>query len=206
MEQVHEKLADILSGQEFYGLEPSLLERVKLLLANFGEWLARLVVNATGALFSPDNLVLTLLATGILVTAGGLVFRSVRPHWVRDVGSRVGFAGNAPAGGVTAADLRHWAAEARAKGDSRLAVRYLYQACLVNLHTAKVISLRPHATNWEYLRQARALPSEGYSSFSQLTRLFERIWYGDEPATDEDFARGDALLTTLLELGKPDAI
>ncbi|MCW5939033.1 MAG: DUF4129 domain-containing protein [Fimbriimonadaceae bacterium] len=64
-------------------------------------------------------------------------------------------------------------------GRHREAVRCLYIACLVRLDDARVSAFVRTETNWEHVRRIEGSPSlpEGIE-FRQVTRLFDRVWYG----------------------------
>jgi len=74
-------------------------------------------------------------------------------------------------------DLDKGLEEATARGDHRLATRYLYLKALRLLDAKKLIRYHPQATNQEYINQTRALPQA--EPFRFLTGAYERIWYGE---------------------------
>lgn len=65
--------------------------------------------------------------------------------------------------------------------DPRMAVRALYLASLSLLEEAGLIRYSRGTTNTEYLRQARAARAPLAEPFGDLTRGFDRAWYGRKP-------------------------
>ena len=68
-----------------------------------------------------------------------------------------------------------------ADGEVRLGVRAMYLASLAHLASRGIISLARHKTDREYERE---LASRGQvlreltSAFTDITGIFERVWYG----------------------------
>ena len=83
------------------------------------------------------------------------------------------------------AALEREATAAAARGDHSLAVRLRFRAGLVRLHRDKAVPIRPSMTTREIARTVRLRP------FDELGRTFDRVTYGDEPASpvDDDAAR-----------------
>lgn len=77
------------------------------------------------------------------------------------------------------------AAALAARGDMRGALRALYVATLLMLDHERLIEFEPWKTNGMYIR---GMPvGEARASFAAFTRIFDRKWYGHEPATAEDY-------------------
>jgi hypothetical protein len=93
-----------------------------------------------------------------------------------------------------AGEWERYARQLAASGRPREAVRAWYHAVLIGLSAAGLLHYRRGRTNWEYVA---ALPPEaGFrSGFAEVTRVFERVWYGraepDEalPACEEGARR-----------------
>jgi hypothetical protein len=83
------------------------------------------------------------------------------------------------------------AASLAASGDYRGALRALYVATLVALDRRAVIDFQPWRTNGHYVRTMPA--GDGRESLHRLTGLFDRTWYGDEPAGENEYREGRAL-------------
>lgn len=93
------------------------------------------------------------------------------------------------------AEWERYAAELAAAGRHREAIRAWYHAVLVTLFRKGALHYRKGRTNWEYVT-ALAPGHTWRARFIELTRHFEREWYGrDESAPEalgeaEDMARG----------------
>jgi hypothetical protein len=86
----------------------------------------------------------------------------------------------------TADDLISQAERLAQSGDLRAAIRKGYIAVLAELSDRKVLGLASHKTNRDYLRDVRRR-EELYQPMSEMTNTFERHWYGDVPAAEEDW-------------------
>lgn len=71
------------------------------------------------------------------------------------------------------------------EGKFRLAVRLLYLKALKKLSDAQIIQWQPDKTNYNYLTEISK--TELKNDFSQLTRQFDYIWYGDFPINEQKF-------------------
>jgi hypothetical protein len=92
-----------------------------------------------------------------------------------------------------------WAALARAQAaalDWREAIHSLYWATIVMLEGRKLWRPNRARTPREYLRLLEP-GSPRQTSLGGLTRIFERIWYGQRPASENDYARVRALFEEL---------
>jgi uncharacterized membrane protein len=87
---------------------------------------------------------------------------------------------------ATAADLFAMASELARQGEYRKAIRRAYIALLCDLDQRGKLRLGRSKTNRDYLD---AMRSERliYPTFSSMTLAFERAWYGQERATEEEF-------------------
>jgi hypothetical protein len=101
---------------------------------------------------------------------------------------------------LLASDLpeSEWITMARdlmARGENRLAIRALYLASLAHLAEGGLITLARHKTDREYERELAArgqLYQNAASSFSLITGIFERAWYGMHQT-------GDAAMAAFME-------
>lgn len=73
-------------------------------------------------------------------------------------------------------DLEKFIREAKGKGDYALAMRLYYLSIIKELSLKKLIKWKRDKTNGEYLRELRS--STFFADFSEVTSIFERIWYG----------------------------
>lgn len=79
-----------------------------------------------------------------------------------------------------------------ARGEHRLAIRALYLALLVQLHSSGALRYDTASTNLEYvdqLRRSGLFPAARLSAFDTLVDAFEQVWYGEREADGEAFAR-----------------
>ena len=100
---------------------------------------------------------------------------------------------------VWRAESDNWAELARAQaaaGEWREAVHSLYWATIVMLEGRKFWRPNRARTPREYLRLLEP-NSPRQQSLGGLTGIFERIWYGNRPASETDYARALALFEEL---------
>jgi len=86
-------------------------------------------------------------------------------------------------------------------GDHRQAVRYLYLKSLRLLNDQGLIRFHQESTNEEYLRQLDATPQA--PAFRALTGVYEKVWYGEFPLGDEQFARIHAYFEDFFKTCRP---
>jgi hypothetical protein len=86
-------------------------------------------------------------------------------------------------------------------GDPRIAIRALYLSTLAALDREGRLELDPSKTNGQHLRALPSGPSR--RALAELTRIFDRTWYGHVPATPEDLARGRTLAALALAADAP---
>jgi hypothetical protein len=87
---------------------------------------------------------------------------------------------------ATAADLFSLASDLARQGEYRKAIRRAYIALLCDLDQRGKLRLGRSKTNRDYLDAIR--PEQRiYPTFSVMTYAFERAWYGQERATEEEF-------------------
>ncbi len=94
--------------------------------------------------------------------------------------------------GVTAADLFAMAADLARQGEYRKAIRRAYIALLCDLDQRGKLSLGRAKTNRDYLDAIRS-ERRIYPAFALMTAAFERAWYGQRGATQEEFQNFVAL-------------
>jgi hypothetical protein len=188
-------LAIILSGPEYRWPEPAppnpLTELWQRLLNGFVRLLARL---APGA--SAGAVINTVLLIGIAVTIG-LILRYVYVHSVRSV---IREAGIDPVTGIPP-DLTADRAFEQARNyadaeDRREAVRYLYLAAILVLEARGHIRLDRAHTNRELLADLSPRP-ELAAGFRDVIETFDRVWYGFQPISREEFGKYSDAVTEL---------
>ncbi|MEQ9468307.1 MAG: DUF4129 domain-containing protein [Ekhidna sp.] len=69
----------------------------------------------------------------------------------------------------------------------KLAIRYVYLKTLSSLAKKGMISLKDWKSPYDYERE---LQGDMASSYQEMARLFEYVWYGDFDAGEEEFNKG----------------
>ena len=82
-------------------------------------------------------------------------------------------------------DLDAFIQQALQQEDYPLAIRLYYLAGLKELSLQKLIKWKKDKTNKRYLLEMRN--TSHFEQFSQITRMFERIWYGKSALNKVDF-------------------
>src|SRR6185369_14360275 len=83
-----------------------------------------------------------------------------------------------------ATEWERYAAQLAEAGRIREAIRAWYHAVLVTCYSAGILSFRKGRTNWEYVSMMRAEVA-WRPQFADLTRRYEREWYGRDESTGE---------------------
>ncbi len=94
------------------------------------------------------------------------------------------------------------------EGQYGLAVRALYLGMLRLLNEHRLLAYDPALTNWEHLERLRKPPTLHDMGDSELrlalyqalrppTLRFDHLWYGNQPATADDFQQFDTLFQQL---------
>lgn len=155
----------------------------------FLTWLSDLLSRLLGGLELPDpryqGLGKWIALGGLAVTFAlvGLVYRWLRRATVPEAAWSDSWG---TAGAAATADFEGGAAAAAAVGEYREAIRLTYLGALRRLQAIGAIDYEPARTNREHLARLRRRNSPLYEAFSRLTLLFDRKWYGHEPAQAED--------------------
>lgn len=94
-------------------------------------------------------------------------------------------------------EWERYARELAAAGRHREAIRAWYHSVLVALYQAGVLHYRKGRTNWEYVS---AVPpgTPWRSGFAELTRQFEREWYGRDQSEPEALRECEAMALAIL--------
>lgn len=83
-------------------------------------------------------------------------------------------------------DLDRFLREALAQGNYPLAVRLYYLQIIKNLSEKNAIRWSREKTNRDYLREMRGHPAA--EQFREATRIYERVWYGNQSLSAGEFA------------------
>jgi len=94
------------------------------------------------------------------------------------------------------ANLDDFIRRAIEQGNYALAVRLYYLAILKELSLQERIEWKRDKTNRDYLREMRS--STVFNDFSDVTTIFERIWYGNIALSRLDFERIEPKFKTLI--------
>jgi len=186
------RLAEILSRREFRKVEgETWYDRLKRAVQRWLWGLVQRMLLSSAYPAISKVLIWGLLAAAIAV-AGYWVVRSYRAGNIYTQ-----FSGAPDV--VSAKPWRDWQAEAQVaaqRGRWRDAVHLLYWAGISFLEAQGLWRPDLARTPREYLR---LLPVEDVhrSPLQQLTRTFEAVWYGNDPATAQTFAGASALLEQL---------
>jgi len=84
-------------------------------------------------------------------------------------------------------DLDRFIREAAEGKQYALAIRLYYLAIIKELSLNKTIQWKKDKTNKDYLREMRK--TNLFQSFREVTRMFERIWYGQVDFSESDYQK-----------------
>ncbi|MEA2560992.1 MAG: hypothetical protein QOH06_2496 [Acidobacteriota bacterium] len=94
-------------------------------------------------------------------------------------------------------EWERYARELAAAGRAREAIRAWYHAVLVAFYRAGTLHYRKGRTNWEYV--SAVPPGTAWRSrFVEITRHFEREWYGRDVSTPEALRESEEMALSLL--------
>ena len=195
--------AQVLSRPEFATeTGPSWFDRE---VARVQDWFLRLLVGMDRLGTHHPWLAPLLEWACFLLAAGGLVF-FVRRSLAR-ANLRISL-GEATPPSWSGREATGWARLAEQYGADaawRDAVHCLYWAAIVSLEERRAWRPDPARTPREYLRLL-APASAAQTALREITRIFERLWYGHAEATGEDFAAAKTALATIAAANlKPEA-
>ena len=94
-------------------------------------------------------------------------------------------------------DLDRFLRDALSKGNYALAVRLYYLQIIKDLSERQAIRWAREKTNRDYLREMR--PHLLHDSFRGVTRAFERVWYGNQSLTADEYAQVEPDFKSLLD-------
>jgi len=175
----------------------TLLEWVRHQLGDFFDWLGRLMphwnpgpINMGAAMSLPAILkALAWFIGTIAVILIAFLLAKMTGHLRRDaplphILSREQIQQAMDSGDALALGTAQWMDEAQrlaAEQNFRAVYRALYLALLSGLHIAGKIEHNRNRTNWTYVQHFHG-PDQERSTFSDLTELFDRVWYGRKAA------------------------
>jgi len=98
------------------------------------------------------------------------------------------------------ADIDDPLQRAIASGNYTLAVRLYYLALLKELSIKNHIRWKKDKTNGEYIRELSG--SSIFTTFRDITLIFERIWYGTVELTEDDFRKIETGFQAAISMAK----
>jgi hypothetical protein len=159
---------------------------VRLLGKLFSRPSARATQTGGGLYMVLQALILLVLAAALIFGAAKLVRRfQVRQKPAEKAETREALGEEIPEY-ATAADLFAMASELARQAEYRKAIRRAYIALLCDLDQRGKLRLGRSKTNSDYLDAMRS-EQRIYPTFSVMTLAFERAWYGQARATEEEF-------------------
>jgi hypothetical protein len=185
------------------GFLKPMVEAIEDFLDALWEWLLGLFPEpAAGAGIGLHLGTVTVLVVGLALILAWVGWRVLRK---RRRGAALAPAGPAPLPPAAdddplsreTSEWERYARELAAAGRAREAIRAWYHAVLVALYRAGTLHYRKGRTNWEYVS---AVPpgTSWRSGFVELTRHFEREWYGRDRSTPEALRESEAMALDLL--------
>jgi Domain of unknown function (DUF4129) len=139
----------------------------------------------------------------IAVVIAKLIVASRMPASMAQILSRQQIHDALEAGNALALNSSQWLDEAQRLAEDqnfRAVYRALYLALLSGLHSAGKIDHNPNRTNWTYVQHYRG-PMQERDLFGRLTDLFDRVWYGHKPVTDQNLPKLRDDVRTLVGTG-----
>jgi hypothetical protein len=91
----------------------------------------------------------------------------------------------------TLSELERMLEQAKLEGNFRGAVRVYFTFILKELITNQWIQWKDDKTNYHYLSELRTRPES--STFSQCVRIYEQVWYGEYPLSQQQFLQIEPL-------------
>lgn len=197
-----QKLSEILKREEYKRPEPkenkesesALTRLVERFLQWLGSWFPSMAP-ATGTSFNAGGAIsgLYYLVIGLIIALAAFILYKLVPIFLPDFKRKPKdekkeriILGEKIDEDVSSTDLFAAADELARKGDLRGAIRKGYVALLCELSDRHLIGLARHKTNRDYLRDVRPR-QEIYQEMNGLTGSFERHWYGEQRAENEDW-------------------
>ena len=193
-------LGRVLAGKEFRGLKGETAS--DKFLEKLSRWLNSLFAGVSKLRITAPWLGRTIVVGFVVVVCVGLVWGLLQfeRRWrVRLVPEGEGAAAGAP----SARDWQKWLEDARraaAEGRWREAIHFVYWAAISRLEQKRLWPADKARTPREYL----ALVGEDdgrKAGLTQLTRSFERTWYGGRAASQSEYENAEALATALIGQG-----
>ena len=191
-------MREVLASAEFRNLQDQTVK--DSVLEKFARWLNHLFASASGLQAKAAWLGRVIVWGFILGVSLALVVALLRleRRW------RVRLSGEeseTPApGAASARDWQLWLEDARrsaAAGEWREAIHFVYWAAISRLESRRLWPADRARTPREYLA-LMAQEDPRRAGLSQLTRTFERFWYGGRAAGESDYKAAESVATGLI--------
>ncbi|MGB6973443.1 MAG: DUF4129 domain-containing protein [Terracidiphilus sp.] len=189
-------LQQVLAGKEFRNLQGE--KASDRFLEKLSRWLNSLFAGASKLRITAPWLGRAIVVGFVVLVCVGLVWGLLQ--FERRWRVRLVPEGVAAAGSPSARDWQKWLEDARraaAEGRWREAIHFVYWAAISRLEQKRLWPADKARTPREYL----ALVGEGdtrKSGLTQLTRSFERTWYGGRAASRGEYENAEALAAELI--------
>lgn len=187
-------------------------EAVTDAVERFWEWLVELLLGRQGeggALVGLDSTIVTVLVVALALLTVWILVRVFRNRGrgavaVSESPSPLPPAADDDPLSREANEWERYARELAAAGRAREAIRAWYHAVLVALYRGGSLHYRKGRTNWEYVS---AVPpgTPWRSRFVELTRHFEREWYGRDRSEPEALREAEEMALGLLSTARERA-
>jgi Domain of unknown function (DUF4129) len=192
-------LKQVLAGKEFRGLRVN--ESKDSLMERFNRWLNNLFSGMSKLRITAPWMGRALVIGFFVVVCVGLMWGLLQ--FERRWRVRLVPEGAAVAGAPSARDWQRWMEDARraaAQGRWREAIHFVYWAAISRLEQKRLWPADKARTPREYLALV-ADEDARKAGLTQLTRNFERTWYGGRAAGQSDYESAETLATGLIERG-----
>ena len=195
-------MQQVLAGSAYRNLKQQTVSDT--VLEKFGKWLNRLFEGAANLKAHSAWVGRALVWGFILAVCVALVYSLLRLE--RRWRVRLTPDLDRPASGAASArDWQLWLDDARraaAAGLWREAIHFVYWAAISRLESRRLWPADRARTPREYLALV-AVQDPRRPGLSQLTRTFERVWYGGRPAAESDYKNAENLASSLMSGGAP---
>jgi hypothetical protein len=185
VQQDKEQLQNILNQDEYraYDVKPH---------TSFGEWLKPLFRKIRSWLpdFHVPEGTTDFLTLGLMILLFGIAIFAI--YWfskqiIRQ--KRIRSKAYLPTGELSRSYEDYWrqAGALRGTNEWREGVRAVFLSLLFYLEEKRAIRVEKWKTNWEYAQELTGTAHSLVPLFQESSLVFERIWYGKEEVTEEQF-------------------
>lgn len=189
-DKARDHLNDILQQQEYQVYYEDNRNIFQILWDKAKEWLGEKLLELL-ALLNPagglSNLVFLLIAVGVVVLIGVVIFLAIRR-----TGRRRRLSSQSP---LRTGGEMHWshqehldeADRQEQNGDYSAAARHVFLALLLYFHERGLLEARIWKTNWEYAAELKQTDTGRAEQFYSLALLFDEAVYGKRKLTQTEY-------------------